>query len=268
VVCSAVTSRGFALMRIMTLNLRFPNPKDGNNFWYVRKKSVVKLIISYSPDLLATQEGTLAQLNYLARELPDYSLFSEGRVWDERCQYPSIFYRKSQITACDGGEFWLSKTPGVHLSKDWDSAFPRMLSFMRAKKSGSGKLFWFATTHLDNISSEARIKQAEIIREWIEKRQDPVILAGDFNDVPGSEAYKILVKPTGPLLDSWKLLDKPENGKSLTHHGFTGVPQWGRLDWILLDENFNAVDGDLVREEIDGRYPSDHFPYWVDIDIV
>lgn len=255
-------------MRVMTVNLRFPNPKDGYHFWYVRKKAVIKLILSYSPTLLATQEGTIAQLNYLARKLPGYTLFSKGRVWTDKCQYPTIFYKKSEITAYDGGEFWLSKTPGVHLSKDWGSAFPRMISFMRARSVNSDVLFWFATTHLDNISDKARKQQAEVIRVWIESRMEPVILAGDFNDVPGSEVYKRLVKPTGPLRDTWSLLEKPENENSLTHHGFTGVPQWGRIDWILVDDAFEPVNASLVREEIDGRYPSDHFPYWVDLEVL
>ncbi len=226
------------------------------------------MILSYSPDLLATQEGTRPQLSYLKRELPGYCLFEKYRVWDDRCQYPSIFYKKSSITSFDGGEFWLSKTPGIHLSKSWGSAFPRMMSYMRARETSSDGLFWFATTHLDNISSEARLQQAEIIRSWVEERNAPVVLAGDFNDVPGSDVYQVLVKPTGPLMDSWKLLGKPENELSLTHHGFTGIPQWGRLDWILLDEKFKPIKGDLAREKIDGRYPSDHFPYWVDVEIV
>jgi len=252
-------------MRVMTINLRFPNPEDGDNFWYVRRKAVIKLILCYSPDLLATQEGTRAQLNYLGRELAGYGLFEKNRVWDDRCQYPTIFYKRSAVAGYDGGEFWLSKTPGVHLSKDWGSAYPRMISFMRASKSGSKRFFWFATTHLDNISSNARMHQATIIRKWIEEKEEPVILAGDFNDVPGSDVYRILVKPTGPLVDSWKELGKPEDQSSLTHHGFTGIPQWGRFDWILLDDRLNPLKGDLVREEVDGRYPSDHFPYWVDV---
>ena len=247
--------------------MRFPNPKDGSNFWYVRKRTVVKLILSYSPSLLATQEGTRYQLAYLERELTGYNMFVKNRVWDNKCQYPTIFYKKSTIRSFDGGEFWLSKTPGVHLSKDWGSAFPRMLSFMRAKCYDSEKLFWFASTHLDNISAEARSQQAKLIRTWIRSKEDPVILAGDFNDVPGSDVYKILVKPGGPLLDTWKELGKPEDESSLTHHGFTGNPQWGRLDWILLDEEFKPVRGDLVRDEVDGRYPSDHFPYWVDVTV-
>lgn len=249
------------------MNLRFPNPDDGDNFWYLRRRAVVKLIRSYSPELLATQEGTKSQLSYLKRELPGYCLFEKYRVWDDRCQYPSIFYQEASIRSFDGGEFWLSETPGVHLSKSWGSAFPRMMSCMRAKEVSSGELFWFASTHLDNISSEARVHQAEIIRGWLEAREEPVILAGDFNDVPGSDVYKLLVKPSGPLLDTWKLLGKSEDEASLTHHGFTGVPQWGRLDWILVDEKFKPVNGDLEREKIDGRYPSDHFPYWVDVEI-
>ncbi len=251
----------------MTFNLRFPNPDDGPNNWFVRKGLMVKTILKYAPSLVATQEGTEAQLRYLERELNGYGLFVKERVWDDTSQYPTIFYKKSEIKTFDGGEFWLSLTSGVHLTKNWGSAYPRMLAFVRVRSMGWHHYFWFAATHLDNVSSEARLLQAKMIRDWVEKRDDPVILAGDFNDVPNSEVYNILVRPDGPFVDTWRTCGKPEDESSFTHHGFKGVPEWGRLDWILVDPVFKVLDCGIGKDSYGGRYPSDHFPYWTDIDL-
>lgn len=251
----------------MTFNLRFENHRDGVNAWENRRSEVAALIERHRPDLLGTQEGLPSQLRYLEVHLSAYQLHAPGRLWDDTCQYPSLFYRPDAFDLLAGGEFWLSKTPGVHRSKDWDSAFPRMMSWARLRERENGRFLTAAVTHLDHIGTEARIRQARIIAEWIGGQTPPVLLLGDFNDAPGSDVHRILTAPATGLSDSWEELGLAGGQKSFTHHGFTGVPQVERIDWILVGKPLRASRARILTDRSDnGSYPSDHFPYFVELE--
>lgn len=254
-------------MRIMTFNLRFENDRDGENSWINRRELVVQVIERYNPAVLGTQEGTLKQLAYLQENLSNYRMHAPGRPFDdETCQYPTLFYRSDDLRLIEGSEFWLSKTPQVHRSKDWDSAFPRMMSDALLERSKDGRRLWVAVTHLDNIGVEARREQAGLVVKRVAQQSVPVILMGDFNSLPGSTVYNLLTSSAAGLRDSWRVLGNGENRDSMTHHGFRGTPQKGRLDWILVGERFRVLDAIIVRDHSGGRYPSDHFPYLIQVD--
>ena len=252
-------------MRVMTFNLRFENDRDGSNAWNYRRHLVVKLIEQYAPDILGTQEGRVSQLDYLEERLSGYHMHAPFRVLDDTCQYPTLFFRKNLFQIMEGSEFWLSKTPEIHRSKNWDSAFPRMLSTATVKLLESGQIFFVAVTHLDHMGAKARIKQAEIIARWVHGKDIPVILMGDFNDAPDSKAHAALVNKKTGLSDSWENLGHSEGEESYTHHAFTGIPRKSRIDWILTTVPPYIMDGRIIRDEFEGRYASDHFPYCVDL---
>ncbi len=252
-------------VRVLTFNIRFENDRDVENSWVRRRDLVAAVIRRYRPHLLFTQEGRWDQLVFLRERLPDYDLNAPARVVDETCQYPTIFSRKDafRIVGCD--EFWLSRTPRVHRSKDWDSAFPRMLSTAELLCLRSGARVRAAVTHLDHMGAEARLKQAEMIAGWVSELQEPVILAGDFNVSPGSPVHRALTSPGTGLEDSWQKLGLEEGPASYTHHGFTGTPGKARMDWVLVSSRLEVNRAEIIRDNSRGRYPSDHFPYMVDL---
>lgn len=256
-------------MKIMTFNLRFENDRDGENAWRYRRDIAVDLIRSHAPSILGTQEGTFNQLSYLKEQLPDYAIHvPHGRVLDEKSQYPTLFYRKDRFEALEAGELWLSTTPTVHLSKDWDSAFPRMMSYGLFRDRQTQRHLWVLVTHLDHIGIEARQQQTRIISQWIREKDEPVILMGDFNDKPGSPVHRILISAETGLQDTWQVLNREENEESMTHHGFNGVPERTRMDWIVISRHFQVTDACIVRDHDRSRYPSDHFPYEVELEWV
>jgi endonuclease/exonuclease/phosphatase family metal-dependent hydrolase len=178
-----------------------------------------------------------------------------------------LYYLADYFALVEHSEFWLSETPEVHMSKSWDSAFPRMVSHSLLEMKHSGRKIWVSVTHLDHISEQARIEGAKMIRAWAGERKEPILLLGDFNDFPGSEVHQTLREPLGPFRDSWQMMGKDEDQHSYSHHGFTGVPTKGRIDWILVTSEFRILDGSVVRDNIAGRYPSDHFPLLVDLQL-
>ena len=34
-----------------------------------------------------------------------------------------------------------------------------------------------------------------------------------------------------------------------------------RMDWILVTPHFRVKDATVILDHVEGRYPSDHFPY-------
>lgn len=252
-------------MKVMTFNLRFENDRDGENSWGQRRHMVVDVIRKYAPAILGTQEGTPRQLEYLQDRLPQYRMYTPQRTWDETCQYPTLFYRTDRLNALAGGEFWLSLTPRIHRSKDWDSAFPRMMSYALLREEETSRTFWAVVTHLDHLGSQARLEQTRMLVEWLKERSEPRLLMGDFNDRPGSPLHALLTNPETQLEDSWYALGKEENEHSMTHHNFGGTPGKFRMDWILTSPELEVLDAFIVRDHEAGRYPSDHFPYLVEL---
>jgi endonuclease/exonuclease/phosphatase family metal-dependent hydrolase len=252
-------------MRLMTFNLRFATPLDGPNEWEFRKDLVAEIILAHGPDLLATQEGTVPQLEYLEANLPGYLPLTAHRQVDRTCQYPTIFYRAEGLQVRASGEFWLSETPEVHRSKSWDSAFPRMVTYGLFQEVGRNEDFYFINTHLDHISEQARFQGARIIRDYFFRFNLPLVLAGDFNEPPDWPVYRQLVNPDSPLVDTWRALHPPEE-EAPTQHGFDGRPRGARIDWILVTPPFRVKKVAIVTDHRDGRYPSDHYPYEAEVE--
>jgi len=252
-------------MRLMTFNLRFANPLDGDNAWEFRKELVAEVILAHRPDLLGTQEGTVPQLEYLKSHLPGYLPLTAHRQVDPTCQYPTIFYLEERFEVKLSGEFWLSETPEVHRSMSWGSAFPRMVTYGLFREAGREQDFYFINTHLDHVSARARLEGARMIKEHFFRFNLPMILVGDFNEPPDSPVFRQLVNEESPLKDTWRALHPPGE-EATTQHGFDGAPGGARIDWLLATPPFKVRLAGIVTEQREGRYPSDHFPYEAEVD--
>jgi endonuclease/exonuclease/phosphatase family metal-dependent hydrolase len=252
-------------MRIMTFNLRFATPLDGPNEWEFRKEPVVQVILNHGPDLVGTQEGTVPQLIYLENHLSGYRSLTAHRQVDPTCQYPTIFYRANRFTVKESGEFWLSETPEVHRSLSWGSAFPRMVTYGLLTEAGRRLSFYFINTHLDHISAAARLNGARMIRRHFFPLRRPMILVGDFNEPPGLAVYQELMEGDSPLRDTWRAV-QPPGEEATTQHSFAGQPLGHRIDWTLTTPPFRVTKAAIVTDNQDGRYPSDHYPYEVEVE--
>ncbi len=255
-------------MRIMTFNLLFHNEKEVDFSWEQRRDPVVHIIRRYHPHILGTQEGMTRQLDFLRQQLaPEYAMAAaEDRIWDDTSQYPTLFYRVDALDLLEAGESWLSKTPKVHLSKDWDSGFPRMMNHGVFRERRSGRDFLALVTHLDHLSRTARLEQAKIVGGWLASHLLPRILAGDFNDWPGSPVHRVFTDSSVGMTDTWQSLSREEDEGSMTRHDRTGIPKKYRMDWILHSGEFTVSDAAIIRDSREGLYPSDHYPYMAELD--
>ncbi len=250
-----------SMWRFMTFNLRFDSARDGTNRWARRRYLVLEVVRRHRPHLLGTQEGRWVQLAFLRRHLPEYALHAPGRILDDTCQYPTLFVRRDHFRIRAGGEFWLSKTPHRHRSKDWDSAFPRMMSHALLETRTGGQRFRAAVTHLDHAGARARYEQARILAAWCARNSTPLVVLGDFNAAPGSRVHRLLTSAQTGLRDTWEVMERPESTASATHHDFEGIPRKSRIDWILVSSAFEVLGVEIIHDCFEERYPSDHYPY-------
>ena len=245
-------------LRIMSFNIRLPAESDGVDYWETRKPLAVRMLREQQPDVIGLQELVKAQADYLARELPQYAWFGRGREADGGGEHMGVFYRKDRLKVIESGDFWLSDTPDVAGSITWGHPHPRMVTWALFEQRSDGRRFYLFNTHLPYRDEDeaARLKGAQAIARHLATLPDdvPVVLTGDFNTTPDSDAHAVLA---GTLQDAWTTAPRVE-GIDATFHGFTGKAD-RRIDWIFVrGAQLESITS--VTTRWNHRYPSDHFP--------
>jgi len=255
-------------VKIISSNIRFDNPADGDNSWSHRRLQLTQLLLSHSPDVIATQEGRFDQLKDFESLLKDYTIIDHHRSWIKERMYPSFYLRKNAFEVLRSGDLWLSETPQIAGSKSFESAFPRLLTWTEVQLKNSEHKLFLVNTHLDHIKRETRSHQVKVLAQEITREWDGhshLIIFGDFNDDPDSPVRQILMDDFPHLVDSWKLFNQIEE---TSHHAFSGECQNGsRIDWILVDNKLEIKACLMDKSKSEGHYPSDHFPVVCTINI-
>lgn len=110
---------------MISFNIRYNNPADGEHAWPLRKERVASLLRFHQADLIGMQEVLQGQLEDLRALLPEYAWVGVGRDDGKNAgEFSPIFYRASRFEVLDSGTFWLSETPELVASKSWDAAPP------------------------------------------------------------------------------------------------------------------------------------------------
>ena len=99
-------------IKLMTYNLKFASPTFEPS-WEVRREMQVDLIRKYSPDIIGTQEGLKAQIDYLQDHLTEYVVIGEGRKGGDDDEHMTIFFKRDKFRLREMGSFQLSETPEV-----------------------------------------------------------------------------------------------------------------------------------------------------------
>ncbi|KAF1726553.1 endonuclease [Pseudoxanthomonas mexicana] len=255
---ASMQARATDPLSVMSFNIRLPAESDGVDYWETRKPLAVRMLREQQPDVIGLQELVKAQADYLARELPQYAWFGRGREADGGGEHMGVFYRKDRLKVIESGDFWLSDTPAVPGSITWGHPHPRMVTWALFEQHSDGKRFYLFNTHLPYRDEDeaARLKGARAIARHLATLPDdvPVVLTGDFNTTPDSDAHAVLA---GTLQDAWTTAPRVE-GIDATFHGFTGKAD-RRIDWIFVrGAQLESITS--VTTRWNNRYPSDHFP--------
>lgn len=249
---------------VITYNIRYANPADGEDFWTHRRDAVAKLVST--GDIIGLQEVTHSQLVDLEQRLDRFAHYGVGRDDGKQAgEYSPIFYRRDRFEAIDKGTFWLSDRPTVIGSRGWDAALPRVCSWMVLRDKRSDARVWIANTHFDHRGAEARAQSGRLIVEMASKRgnSDPVVVLGDFNCTNNSAPYSALTTAVDDtqLFDARGRSKTAPSGPDSTWNGFREIVPGRIIDHIFVTKNVTVREVGTLNPKTDaGRFASDHLP--------
>jgi endonuclease/exonuclease/phosphatase family metal-dependent hydrolase len=266
-ICLASLFSNAQHLKIMTYNIRLDIESDKENDWTHRKDFFNGQIQFYAPDIFGIQEAKPNQVLDIATALPQYSYVGIGRDGVGKGESSNIFYAKGIFKVIESNTFWLSATP-ESISMGWDAACNRVCSYALLKNKQTNNMIWVFNTHLDHIGEEARTKGLELILSKIEKlntNKYPVVLMGDFNSEPETER---IIKLKKIMNDAKSISKEKPFGPYGTFNDFKyNEASTHLIDYIFLSKS-NAITVQkyaVLSDAKDLKYPSDHFPVFIEI---
>jgi len=258
--------------RVMSCNIRVALDEDEKKGvgWSSRKNICLKIIESKKPDIICLQEVLRVQADDFRKHFSSYQLF--GFDGPEMDVHPTgyhgiaknpILYSKARYELLSGGAYWLSETPLIAGSKSWDTARARNMCWVRLKDKISGKQLRVVNLHLDHVSAQAKTEQLKLVVEESAQYLPEFnqIMAGDFNSRYQSKVLESARK--GGWKESYETIHG-EKEAGFTVHEFQGLnyekgPSKGRIDYIWYRGKIKPLATTIVKDHINGKYPSDHF---------
>jgi endonuclease/exonuclease/phosphatase family metal-dependent hydrolase len=252
-------------VEVMSYNIKFANETDGENSWSKRKDHITNQLKFYEPDIFGVQEALVSQLNHFQSEIDAYKYVGVGRDdGKEAGEFSAIFYDSDQFEVLEENTFWLSERP-EEISVGWDAAMERVCTYAQFKEKNSGKIFWVFNTHFDHVGEKARENSAKLIWEKISsvnKENLPVILMGDLNLEPKTNAIQFLAKK----MNDAKAIAELDFGPEGTFNGYNfKEPVNRRIDYIFTSDDIKVKKYAVLSDSKDLKYPSDHFPVFVEL---
>jgi endonuclease/exonuclease/phosphatase family metal-dependent hydrolase len=256
----AATPQTARPLRVMIFNVRTTiNVDDGREAWPKRRSLFMDTIRQARPDVIGTQELSQRQGDDIVAALPDYRWFGIDRMGGHADEHMGVFYRADRLDLLKQGNFWLSETPDVPGSNSWHTPFPRMATWGLFEDKATHRRFYLFDTHFFYRDEDEvpRTKAAQVLMDQMAKidaDDTPVVLTGDFNTTPGSDAYKLIA---ATMTDIRGVVAKP-GGPDETFHDWTGKAD-KRIDW-MFESGFTPQSDTTLTTHRGTLYPSDHFP--------
>lgn len=258
-------------MRVMTFNLRSDSVFDGKNRWKNRSHIVFDVLDKYKCDIVGLQEVTMKMYRDLEGHLNDYWIIGQPRTKRFFVEHNNILISKRH-RILEQETFWLSNKPNKVGSSIWYSVFPRICTTAKVQLE-SGEVVRIYNTHLDCYLSPARGFGLKKISQYIEKKQQeealPIVLMGDFNTTPN---HKLIRRFREEGLSNKRLVAVQEYDKTIynkaTMGKFKDKEKGMHLDYIFVSEECSVAHAQIVKDHVNGQYPSDHYPLLANVELV
>lgn len=252
-----------AVIVLATFNVRVPCDGAPND-WASRRPRVREVIAAGKFDIFGVQEAVAEQVSSIIEDT-GFAKIGGGRDdFAEKGEHCCIFYRRERFELLDGGTFGLSETPDVPGVRSWGAACPRIATWGRFRDRKTGREFCFYNTHLDHRSEEARRKGVELVVAHAGKncRGVPLVLTGDFNALPGSDAYRCAASL---LNDAKSVSESGHRGPDFTFQKYGALPEKRLenpqpIDYIFVSRGVRVLSHVTMDAMPGGGYASDHFP--------
>ncbi|GEP96418.1 endonuclease/exonuclease/phosphatase family protein [Chitinophaga cymbidii] len=258
--------------RVLSCNIRVALPEDEVKGvgWPDRKEMCIKIIKEQRPDIVCFQEVLKVQAEDIRKAFPKHCLFGfDGPEMDAHlagyhgiAKNPVLFSTE-RYELLAGGCYWLSETPLVAGSMSWGTARARHANWIRLRERKTGKEFRVINLHLDHVSAEAKLQQAKMVVEECNQYQPdfPQLLAGDFNSRASGRVFEPV--RAAAWTDSYAAVHGDKD-PGYTAHAFEGANyakgiNKGKIDFIFYKGPVKALAGRIIKDTVNGKYPSDHY---------
>ncbi|RYG23657.1 endonuclease/exonuclease/phosphatase family protein [bacterium] len=246
-------------LNVMSFNIRYGTANDGANRWEVRRERALSVLQKRRPDLLGVQEALDFQVDELAKA-GGYVPVGVGRDDGKAAgEYSAILYDPKRLRLLRSDTFWLSPTPEAIGSKGWGNNITRICTWAYFRDLKTGGTFYHFNTHLDHESQPSRERGIALILTRIAQRTptDPVIVTGDFN-TGEANPVQVQMREAG-FRDTFRELH-PEVKDVVTFNGWREQPTGDKIDYIFVQGGAKTTHAEIVRDRVDGFWPSDHMP--------
>ena len=243
--------------KAVSFNIRLNNSSDGDNAWPNRKQACVDFIKKERPDFFGIQEALPGQYDWFKQKLSRrYGFVGVGRDdGKNEGEAMAVFFNKRRFRLLESHTYWLSETP-ERVSKGWDAACRRTVTFVHLKDKRNGKQICYFNTHLDHVGKVARRESVLLLCDLIKKHVPEgmaVVLGGDLNSGVDSEIFE----PFGEigLLASREV--SPVTDYLGTYNG------WGKADSVIdhfFIRDVKPLTFRCVRDNYGVPFISDHYP--------
>lgn len=251
-------------IRVMSYNVRCAN--DGEQTITNRSEVGVAMLEAYEPDSFGVQECTPRWKRIFAYNLGDkYASVGKPRdYFGPFTEYSAIYYLKDKYTLVDSGTFWLSETPDKPFTKSFESKCCRIATWALLENKETGERYTHINTHLDHVLESTRQEQMKVLIECVKKvtGEAPVIMTGDFNDYEGSPVYE---EACNMFNDARFVAADSDTGRTFTKYGTIEEDGEGAIDFIFTDKKITVDTYKVIRDTVNGIYPSDHYPIVADV---
>ena len=253
-------------INVISYNIRYDNPGDGENAWPNRKEMVGQLLKFHEADIFGLQEALIGQIEDISRALPEFKWIGAGREDGKReGEYSPVFYNSEKFNLIKKGWFWLAEESDKPVL-GWDAACKRICTWGIFQNKKSGKEFMALNTHFDHEGIVAQQRSAALILQKIEEintGKRPLILTGDFNLLPDSEPIQYIKKK---LSDSKEVSEQAPYGPEGTTNSFDfNSPLVRRIDYAFVNDQVKVKKYAVLSDSKNKRYPSDHLPIFVTV---
>lgn len=205
------------------------------------------LLIALKPDLVALQEldrdwprsGSVDQTAFLAGRLEMRAFYAPNLLGPWQPGQKPYEYGVSVLWRGGPGQangFALPSVPGRE---------PRGFASVQLKLGETPVVF--VSTHFGRDAAE-RQRQAAFLAGWAAGRDETMLLGGDFNMLPGSSEYQLLLAKLRDLTAEANLLTFPSNHPEI------------QIDYIFASPNVEVISAQALPAPA-----SDHLPVVVEI---
>lgn len=250
-------------INVMSFNIRYGTADDGANSWKYRKDMLLGYLQRQDMDLIGLQEVLKFQLDEIMDALPGYEMIGVSRLGNFEDEFSAILYKKSRFIPKKTDTYWLSDTSGVP-SNGWGNDIFRIVTWAEFKDVQDDKSFYLYNAHFDHRSQISREKGAEQLIEQINTRDHgyPVVITGDFNAGESNAAIRHIL--SNGIIDTFRVIHPNETIVG-TFNGFTGDNSGEKIDHVFVGAGIDINDAKIDTFNINGKYPSDHYPVTANI---